>query len=567
MSNTIVNTAAIVARNTYQYNNSSIFFSLINNGFLPYYQQVIRKSQEWLDGYDPTFHKNDMLSTRIAARLFNSFGKAVFGRGLIFIPGKKNTEENNETLDFISNEWANKSGIQNAVKQLVSYTIPLGTGALKINRASNGDLWVEPLRIDYFYFSVDGRRNVIEFTCFIRAFQSTENQELNYFLVEKRYFKFMPEKFTKTLKGKELEFEKKVQKPVVEYRVYEYKGTVNADTMPTIAKGDGLNYKTLPNWVQKALKEQYSTYKIGEPQVLPFADTLGVELFFNEGGDITNPTLPFGRVLCFDCLSDFMEFDMNKTYSMRDLYNSKGIVGVPRSLSMGDVGKPVDGTGGNLTQNNSAFSQLNIPGYEVIKGLNPETQKPVITQFEMRVQEHELEDMKILKSIATIVGVSPRAIASFLIQNGEKTDDQIQSEDDTITQWIKSHREDYIPGINRIIETVLNSLGKSENVEVKFASDGLLKGDKQLESIKTRLEMGVIDIEDAVRELNPDLDEKQLKVKIAKAKLNEQKNRMDQLTEMNADGTFGNDFEDDNEEEKSLDESTNSKEQQFNITA
>ena len=30
------------------------------------------------------------------------------------------------------------------------------------------------------------------------------------------------------------------------------------------------------------------------------------------------------------------------------------------------------------------------------------------------------EDMKILKSIATIVGVSPRAIASFLIQNGEK---------------------------------------------------------------------------------------------------------------------------------------------------
>jgi len=175
-----------------------------------------------------------------------------------------------------------------------------------------------------------------------------------------------------------------------------------------------------------------------------------------------------------------------------------------------------------------------------VPGLDPQTQKPIITQFEMRVDEHEREDMKILKSIATIVGVSPRAIASFLIQNGEKTDDQIQSEDDTVTQWIKTHREDYIEGLNEIVECILNYEGKAENVEVRFASDGLLKGDKQLESVKTRLEMGVIDIEDAVRELNPDLDEEQLKKKIAKAQAIQQQKVMDSFDEMNIDGTFGN---------------------------
>lgn len=536
------NNTAMVCRNTYQYNNSSIFFSLINNGFLPYYQQVVRKAQEWLDGYDPTFHKNDIVSTRIAARLFNCFSKAVFGRGLIFVPGKKNTEKGNKTLNYISHDWVNKSGIQNAVRQLIGYVVPLGTGALKVNRDSKGNFWVEPLRIDYFYFSCDGRRNVTEFTSFIRAFQSVENEEENYFLVEKRYFKEMPEPFTTNVNGKKIRFEKKVLKPVVEYRVYEYRGTVNANTMPTIAKGDGLNFKSLPTWVKEAINKQYSAYKIAEPQVLPFSDYLGVELFFNEGGDITNPTLPFGRVLCFDCLSDFMEFDMNKSYAIRDLYNSKGIVGVPRNLSMGDIKKEVPGTGGNMTQN-TPYAQLNIPGYEVVKGLDPNTQKPIITQFEMRVQEHENEDMKILKSIATIVGVSPRAIASFLIQNGEKTDDQIQSEDDTITQWIKTHREDYIDGINRIIECVLNSQGKSENVECRFASDGLLKGDKQLESVKTRLEMGVIDIEDAVRELNPDLDEEQLQAKIKKAQAIQQQKVMDSFSEMNFDGSFGNEQE------------------------
>lgn len=545
MADTFLNSAALVSRNTYQYNNSTIFYSLINNGFLPYYQKVIRKAQEWLDGYDPSFHKNDMISTRIAARLFNGFKNALFGRGLIFIPGRNNTEKDNKTLNYISHEWADKSGIQNAVKQLIGYTIPLGTGALKINRSSDGVFWVEPLRIDYFYFTVDGRRNVVEFTSFIRCFQSTEDEQENYFLVEKRYFKFMPEKFREKLNGKEMEFEKKVRKPVVEYRVYHYRGIVNQNTMPSVATGDGVNYKNLPEWVKDSLKETYSAYKVGEPQALPFVDYLGVELFFNEGGDITNPTLPFGRVLCFDCLSDFMEFDMNKSYSIRDLYNSKGIVGIPKALSIGNLtGKAVPGTSENVTyQSRSAYSKLNIPGYELIPGLDPNNQKPIINQFDMRVTDHENKDMAILKSIATIIGVSPRAIASYLIQNGEKTDDQIQSEDDTVTQWIKAHREDYILGINRIIECVLNAQGYHENVEVRFASDGLLKGDKQLESVRQRLDMGVIDIEDAVRELNPDLDEEQLRKKIDKALAIQHQKVMDSFDELNIDGTFGNNEE------------------------
>ena len=542
-----VTRAALISRNTYQYNNSSIFYSLINANFLPYYQRVVRKSQEWLDGYDPSFHKDDMVSTRIAARIFNCFRNAVFGRGLIFVPGKKNTEKNNETLNFISHEWADKSGIQNAVKQLIGYTIPLGTGALKINRESKGELWLEPLRLDYFYYSCDGRKKVVDFTCFIRAFQSVDNEEENYFLVEKRYFKFVDEPFTKEVNGRKLIFTEKVLKPVVEYRVYEYHGIVNADTMPAACKGDGLNYKVLPNFVQKALKEQYSAYKIGEPQVLPFDNYLGVELFFNEGGDLTNPTLPFGRPLCFDCLSDFMEFDMNKSYALRDLYNSKGIVGIPKALTMGNISPSTDGT---LKKVDSVYNKLNIPGYENVDGLDPNSQKPVITQFEMRVIEHEQEDMKILKSIATTVGVSPRAIASFLIQGGEKTDDQIQSEDDTVTQWIKTHREDYIAGINKIIECVLNYEGKEFNVEVKFASDGLLKGDKQLESVKTRLDMGVITLEDAVRELNPDLDEEQLQDKIQKALAQQQQQAMDAFNEMNDDGSFGNErLDGDNEQQ------------------
>jgi len=535
---------ALNSRDTYSYNNSNIFFSLVNTSFLPYYQNIIRKATNWLDGYDSFFHKEDMVSSRIAAKLFNGFSRSVFGRGMIFVKGRGNTDPENKALNFISHKWADESDFNGVVKQLIGYTLPLGTAALKINRTSNGKLWCEPLRADYFYFSVDGRKNVVEFVSFIRAFQSTENKEENYFLVEKRYFKKVPRTFTKVINGKNVEFQTKdiISKPTRVYNVFKYTGTVNNNTMPYSMGSDRPeNYKNLPNYVRHALAKEYGFIKVGEEEPLPFGDDyLGVELFFNEGGDITNPTLPFGRVMCFDCLADFMEYDMAKSYSIRDLFNSKGVVGMPKALSQASLNAGVPGTADNLTRV-SALSQCNIPGYEYVDGLDPQTQKPIITQFEMRAVEHEQKQMAILKSIAITVGVSPRSIASFLVQEGEKTDDQIQSEDDTITQWIKDHRQDYIKGLNRIIECILNFNGYPDNIEVKFASDGLLKGDKQLESIEKRLNLGLITLEDAIREINPDDDESQLEEKIAKALNQKQQQAFNDISEMNNDGSFGND--------------------------
>lgn len=549
--NSIVSDIAVITRNTYQYNNSTVFYSLINSAFLPYYQQVVRKAQEWLDGFDPSFHKNDMVSSRIASKLMNGFKTSLFGQGLVFSEGKGNTDEEHKALNFISHEWADYSNLQKAVKQVIGYTLSMGTGALKLNKTSDGKLWVEALRLDYFYYSVYGNNKVNSFTSFIRLFQTTEKTEDNYFLVEKRYFGKEKIPFTKSINGQNLKFFQEVEGGWIKYDVYRYSGTTNANTMPnSIDSESACDYKTLPGYVKEALKREYGAIKIGEPQRLPFANgELGVELFFNESGDITNPSLPVGRALVFDCIADFMEYDMEKSFAMIDLYNSKGIVGIPKSLSQSQVLVP--GTGGNMTKN-SSYGQLNIPGYEFVPGLDPQTQKPIINQFEIRAAEHETKQNNILKSIAVTVGVSPRAIASFLIQNGEKTDDQIQSEDDSITQWVKSHRQDYIDGINRIIEIVLNQNGYSDNIEARFSTDGLVKGDKMLESIEKRMSLGMLTLEDAIREYNPDLDEVQLKEKIDKANAEKQRQQEEQRTEF--DEMYGDELEhgEENEHNESI---------------
>ena len=555
----ILEDIALVPNQTYNYSNSTVFYSLVNYSFKNYYETVIKKSQQWLDGYDPSFHKADkgIFSTRIGAKINAGITKQIFGRGLVFINGKNTT--GTLGLDFISHKWQDQTNFQNAIKTLIGYTSPLGTGLLKLNTkwtwkeedAKNSrELWVQPLRMDYFYFSVNSENKIEKVTCFIRAFQSTKSGTDNYCLVEERYYKEGYETFIKEIGGQKYQFQDtthKARKPFAEYRVYKINSTSNNNTLAANT-GTGVPYKTLPDDVKKVLADEYGALKIGEPIQLPFKD-LGCYLFFNEGGDFTHPSMPFGRAIMFDCLTDFMEYDLERSYGIRDLFNSKGIVGIPKALSQGNLAG-VEGTAGHL-QSQSPFGKLNIAGYEEIEGLNPDTQKPVITQFEIRANEHEIKQNAILKSIATTIGMSPRVIASYLVQGNEKTAEQTHSEDDTITEWIKSHRQDYISGLNEVIEQVLSFYGIVDNVEVRFASDGLVSNERQLEIIEKKLEMGLIDLEDAVRELYPDLDEVQLQEKIAKAKAQKAQNEQAQQQQFNE--MYGDDLEKDNVNENQLD--------------
>ncbi len=554
---------ALVPNNTYNYSNSSVFYSLVNYSFMNYYKTVVMKSQQWLDGYDPSFHKaeNGIFSTRIGAKITAGITKQIFGRGLIFVKGNNTT--GNDGLNFISHKWQDKVNFQNIVKTLIGNTTPLGTGLLKENvkfewnaEDSHKDqqIWLQTLRMDYFYYSVDSENNLVDVTCFIRAFQDTNSESESYCLVEKRYFKEEYEKFTKEINGQLMEFEDKthkVKKPYACYKIFKINSTSNNNTLAA-NKGKGIDYKSLPTNIKDMLADEYGAIKIDTEIRLPFKDSLGCYLFFNEGGDFTHPNMPFGRALVFDCLTDFMEYDLERSYAIRDLYNSKGIIGLPKALSQSSL-TPVPGTAGHLTeQATSPYSQLKLNGFEIIDGLDPEKQKPIINQFEIRAQEHEIKQNAILKSIATTIGMSPRVIASYLVQGNEKTAEQTHSEDDTITEWIKSHRQDYIYGLNKVIEDVLSFYGYTDNVEVRFASDGLVSNERQLEIIGKKMELGLIDLEDAVREIYPDMDEVQLNEKIAKAQAQQAKN--EQAQQKQFDDLYGDGLDDNPNQENEFNE-------------
>ena len=68
--------------------------------------------------------------------------------------------------------------------------------------------------------------------------------------------------------------------------------------------------------------------------------------------------------------------------------------------------------------------------------------------------------------------------------------------------------------------------------------------DRILDRTLKKLDAGLIDIEEAIRETNPDLDEETLQARIDAAKAQQQMQILQQMTEMNAEGGFDNNFDD-----------------------
>ena len=68
--------------------------------------------------------------------------------------------------------------------------------------------------------------------------------------------------------------------------------------------------------------------------------------------------------------------------------------------------------------------------------------------------------------------------------------------------------------------------------------------DRLLDRTLKKLDAGLIDIEEAIREINPDEDEETIQSKIQKAKEQQALAMLAAQNEMNAEGEFGNNYDD-----------------------
>ena len=548
---TFQNSLAGVVNGTYTYANSSLFVASIAGYYQDYANRYIRPCAEWLDGFVPSIHNltTGIMSTHIAGALISGLARQIVGEKLVLRPGSKDKKAF-EDLKFVS-DWAQKQNVRKAVKMAVGYSLGFGTSLIKLNTRMNGTLWWEGVRFDNCYYLADFSGEVKECETLIRHYADTRpKKDAHFYLCEHRFWAKSKGKI-KEVNGQFVVVEEKGKLvPMVEYVVHRAGTQSFQNGMSRDIGRKTVNWTEIPQDIRDLIKQDYAAIKIGEPRRLPFPN-LGVEALLNGDGDIGVPTgYTFGESMIFKIQDDLITYELASSYLIRDMYNGKGIVYLPKNLSMGDIPydpnimlrtetptvNPMNQDGRSI--NGDVHGNVNaivmppvmprnplsgMPDQvETLKGVSPEDQQAIVQQFELRVQEWQTVKENCLKNIATKWGMSPKILNSFLaVGQVQQTATQVDSEDDISIAFINLTRSYFKDKIDKLMETSLNYMGIATNIKIDFASPSLINKDRILQRVSNLRQEGFIDTEEAIRELNPDLDEEELQSRIEKAKQQE----------------------------------------------
>lgn len=525
---------------TYSYANSSLFYGMMPAYYRDYAWRYVRVACQWLDGYVPSIHQSGIsgiMSTRIASKLLTGLTKQVVGEKLVFKENTRNIQDAHETLHFVS-KWSQEQNIFKAVYSGIGFALATGTSLIKINKTDDGKLWWEAVRFDNCFYLSSFRNEVKEATFLIRSYADTREGKSNqqFFLVEHRYWK----EYDKPLMEKQPDgtynviHKKGDRDALVEYQVHRVNGTAMNNVMPTQVTKTSITWQEIPQEIQKIIKNDYGALQIDKPQLLGLPN-LGVEPLLNGEIDLSVPTgTNFGESMIVGIQDDLITYELASSYLVRDMYLGKGTVYVPKSLNIGDVML------GGLQGQSNVLNGIGDAKYETIKGVSPEEQQIVVQQFQLRADEWQRIKENSLRNIAVKWSMSPKILASFLT-NGQAavTATQVDSEDDMSIAFIYHTRAYFKNSLNKLLETTLNYYGYDNNITVDFASPSLINKDRILDRTIKEMSEGLIDLDEAIRTLNPDLDEEAIQNKIDKAKKQQEQLAMAQINEMNDDGSFG----------------------------
>lgn len=514
----------LAVNKTYTYNNqASLFCALVPSYIKDYADRYVKPCCQWVDGYVPEIHNDGsgIVSTRIATALIQGMAKQVVGEKPIFKNASSKDCPSGDGVVSYCYKIAKEGNFRQAMFAAVAFAMTTGTSLLKLNATAYHEPWWEAVRLDNCYFLSDFRGRVQDAYFYVRSYADTRpnRQNESFYLVEHRFWlKWETAKIVLNANDEENPYHVARKKgqlvPMVSYEVYRMKGTALNKVDAPNQFGHGVSWQELPTFMRKALRDDYGALMVGIPQELPFLD-LGVVVCKDGELDISVPTAQcFGKSKIMDVQSDLINYEIGNSYRLRDAYLGKGTLYLPKSMSLGDLNNP------NMPSayGGSVLNALPDSPIALMKGVDSDSQQAIVKQFELRIAEWQKMCDDALKAIATKWGTTPKALSSYLAQGeAQQTATQIDSEDDMSIAFIEQERSYFIEPFNKLLETTLNFCGKEALAEVSFGNPSLVNKDRLLARTEKEYEMGLIDIEQAVRQTNPDLDEKALRMRIDKA--------------------------------------------------
>lgn len=485
------NNAAFNTYWTYNPSTKQAFWAQLSSRYTYFGMRYLQHWLYWYDGWVPYFHnsENGIFSTKLAQSLVNRVADKVYGGRLMFKnAGAEQCKcEPNEALKSVS-KWAEHNFCE-AFHRAITYAGAGGTALIKANRDRKG-LWTEALRVDSFIPTVDFRGNVIRVECFLTQYADLRQSEdgkraENYYLVEERYFGDI-----------ETEHVLLRNKPLVCYSIKKACGVVGAGGDVTGVTTETVPFKRLPKDVRRALLKNYNTLTFDTPQLLPFNDWLGVELVKWTPCVSDLPMLPFGESLLAPIVAQLMAYDYYFSAFATDMYTGRAKVLMP-----GNMIDPVKAS--NQQNYNANFDSFLYKKYPT---RNPENDKPIPLQFDLRATDWKTIRDTLLENIAVSLGVNTSTIAGFLGDNNARTAREISTEENETAGYINTKRNILGAAANRYLKHITEYMGFPDTVEVRWSRAGLTNMQSLAEILNIGMQAGFISKRKAVEMFNLDDD-------------------------------------------------------------
>ena len=479
----------------------------------PFAQQWLRKWLQWFDGYVDGVHDSTgcMVSTRLAATLCHRIAQSIFGGGLLFskkgIKGKKESE--NKALKFISGDYNDEIGLDDAVLQAFLFAAAGGTSFVVENTDSDGKMWLQVYRMDEGYFNINYKGEVVSARLINSKYVDAVGEgRKTYILIEERY---------KGNADRERAYNKKFKDAIltakmpsykrdswyVEYNIYETTALVNNQP---VQLGRPIGFTELPARVQDQIRESYGDIRIGEPKRLPFTN-IGIRAFkFTQGVDNLT-SLPYGQSLVQDIQAELFSYDYQFSAFNTDVYLGRGRVLVPKAIQ-------------NPKNKNQASQNAGLDSflYTQYEGQKPDDQKPTPIQFDLRSVEWENIKNNLLETMAMKIGLSPSTLAGWLNGGSNRTAREISSEESETANFVNGKRKLFTKVLNALVQDILLYNGQDTGVEVKFSKSGETNVTLVLENTTSAYNAGLKSLYLSVKAINPDMSEDELQEEIARIK-------------------------------------------------
>ena len=418
--------------------NDSAFIDMIPEPYVSYYMAFIQQCLQWSRGFVPMLHRSDFFSTGIGYTVCEIFSRECTSGGY-------RIESADKDLQKFMEQWAKNDNFTEDLSRLF-FDTNAGGNALIVLTPVNGDAYASIYPVNRCFFQV-GRNGKVSKATLLNRFTAGETA---YYAKEIRLY----------MNGKAY-----------------YKVRLGQGTLVVSPTWNSASCKTVPDEIAAQWEFNYGDIKPETWYELPFA-SIGVYNVPNKPLAAALADMPgYSDSTLYTALDILYSIDYNYTQAQVDMYFGKSRALVPKQMAgsainvNGNVGGV--GIGTNVAEGLSyrdavASVPLDDQFYTEIKtnGIDGKPIQPTLIQPDLRGDAHKYIRDADLELLASKVGLSSSTLANHLTNNKQKTNDEINAEQDTTTSSVAMKRSLATTPINDMLADVAKFYGFTSTAEI-----------------------------------------------------------------------------------------------------